>query len=76
MYIVDDYLDGSITIYQEILFMKPFKTIDEQYDLLLSRGLAFTNEEKAKQYLLNNNYYNIINCYAKFFMNEQDKFLP
>ena len=56
--------------------MKPFKTIDEQYDLLLSRGLAFTNEEKAKQYLLNNNYYNIINCYAKFFMNEQDKFLP
>ena len=56
--------------------MKPFKTIDEQYDLLLTRGLAFTNEEKAKQYLLNNNYYNIINCYAKFFMNEQDKFLP
>lgn len=56
--------------------MKPFKTIDEQYDLLLSRGLAFTNEEKAKQYPLNNNYYNIINCYAKFFMNEQDKFLP
>ncbi len=28
--------------------MKPFKTIDEQYDLLLSRGLAFTNEEKSK----------------------------
>ena len=56
--------------------MKPFKTIDEQYDLLLSRGLSFTNEEKAKQYLLNNNYYNVINCYAKFFMNEQDKFLP
>lgn len=55
--------------------MKPFKTIDEQYDLLLSRGLSFTNEEKAKQYLLNNNYYNVINCYAKFFMNEQDKFL-
>lgn len=55
--------------------MKPFKTIDEQYDLLLSRGLSFTDKEKAKQYLLNNNYYNVINCYAKFFMNEQDKFL-
>ena len=40
--------------------MKPFKTIDEQYDLLLSRGLSFSNEEKAKQYLLNNNYYNVI----------------
>lgn len=26
--------------------MKSFKTIDEQYDLLLSRGLSFTNEEK------------------------------
>lgn len=26
--------------------MKSFKTIYEQYDLLLSRGLSFTNEEK------------------------------
>ena len=55
--------------------MKPFKTIDEQYKLLLSRGLLFTDENKAKQYLLNNNYYNVINCYAKFFMNEQDTFI-
>lgn len=55
--------------------MKPFKTIDEQYNLLLSRGLLFTDENKAKQYLLNNNYYNVINCYAKFFMNEQDTFI-
>jgi Abortive infection bacteriophage resistance protein len=55
--------------------MKPFKTIDEQYDLLISRGLSFTDEYKAKQYLLNNNYYNVINCYAKFFMDQQDKFL-
>lgn len=39
--------------------MKPFKTIDEQYNLLLSRGLLFTDENKAKQYLLNNNYYNV-----------------
>ena len=56
--------------------MKPFKTIDEQYNLLTSRGLSFSNEAKAKQYLLNNNYYNVINCYAKFFMDQQDKFLP
>ena len=40
--------------------MKPFKTIDEQYNLLLSRGLLFTDENKAKQYLLNNNYYKIL----------------
>lgn len=55
--------------------MKPFKTIDEQYNLLISRGLTFSNEEKAKKYLLNNNYYNVINCYAKFFMNNQDNFI-
>lgn len=55
--------------------MKPFKTIDEQYDLLISRGLKFTNEQKAKQYLLNNNYYNVINCYAKFFMNTENMFI-
>ncbi len=55
--------------------MKPFKTIDEQYALLLSRGLTFTNENKAKLYLLNNNYYNVINCYAKFFMDNNDVFI-
>lgn len=55
--------------------MKPFKTIDEQYDILLSRGLNFSDVDKAKRYLLNNNYYNVINCYAKFFMNENDCFI-
>lgn len=55
--------------------MKPFKTIDEQYELLISRGLTFTNKEKSKRFLLNNNYYNVINCYAKFFMTEDDKFI-
>lgn len=29
--------------------MKPFRTIDEQYDLLLNRELTFSNEENAKQ---------------------------
>ena len=55
--------------------MKPFKTIDEQYDLLVTRGLNFTNKAEAKHFLLNNNYYNVINCYAKFFMNSHDKFI-
>ena len=55
--------------------MKPFKTIDEQYDLLVTRGLNFTNKAEAKHFLLNNNYYNVINCYAKFFMNSYDKFI-
>lgn len=56
--------------------MKPFKTIDEQYELLKSRGLNFSDEKRSKQFLLNNNYYNVINCYAKFFMTYDDKFIP
>ncbi len=35
--------------------MKPFKTIDEQLELLKFRGLNFTDEEKAKRFLLNKN---------------------
>ena len=35
--------------------MKPFKTIEEQFFLLKSRGLNFENEEKSKRFLLNNN---------------------
>ncbi|MFR4948157.1 Abi family protein [Thomasclavelia spiroformis] len=55
--------------------MKPFKTIEEQFELLRSRGLSFTDENKAKIFLLNNNYYNVINCYAKFFMTDDDNFI-
>ena len=29
--------------------MKPFRTIDEQYNLLLNSELTFSNEENAKQ---------------------------
>lgn len=55
--------------------LKPFKTIEEQFELLKSRGLGFTDKEKAKEFLLNNNYYNVINCYAKFFMTDDDNFI-
>lgn len=54
--------------------MKPFKTLDEQVDLLKKRGLIFSDESNAKYVLLLNNYYNIINCFAKFFMNPDDTF--
>ncbi|MEG0468663.1 MAG: Abi family protein [Longicatena sp.] len=54
--------------------VKPFKTIDEQYNLLLSRGLEFTDEHAAKTYLLRNNYYNILNSYGKFFTSITDEF--
>jgi len=54
--------------------MKPFKNLDEQIEILKSRGLKFKNEEKAKKYLLNYNYYNIINCYSKFFLEDNNKY--
>ncbi len=38
---------------------KDFKTIDEQIEILRSRGLTITDETKAKEFLLHNNYYRI-----------------
>ncbi len=46
---------------------KDFKTIDEQIELLKSRNLIIPDVEKAKKYLLTQNYYNIINGYASYF---------
>lgn len=54
--------------------MKEFKTLDEQIDILKSRGLVFNDEERAKQYLLSQNYYNLINGYAKFFPREGENY--
>ena len=48
---------------------KPFKTIDQQIDLLEKRNLKFKNKEKAREILLKNNYYNLINNYSKFMIN-------
>lgn len=55
--------------------MKPFKNLDEQVDILKSRGLIFTNEIKAKDYLLKNNYYNVTNMYSKFLCDDVDKYI-
>ena len=52
-----------------------FKTIDEQIEILKSRGLTIHNDERAKRYLLTNNYYNIINGYSKFFQDSEDHFI-
>lgn len=49
------------------LFLKPFKDLEEQLDVLKDRNLAITNRERTLKYLLSNNYYNIINGYSKFF---------
>ena len=38
---------------------KGFKTIDEQIEILRSRGLTINDEAKAKDFLLHNNYYRV-----------------
>lgn len=38
---------------------KDFKTIDEQLEILRSRGLSIADDGKAKEFLLYNNYYRI-----------------
>lgn len=50
---------------------KEFKTIDEQIQILKSRNLTIPDEQRAKDYLLSNNYYNIINGYSKPFLEER-----
>lgn len=53
---------------EDFLFMKEFKTTEEQIELLKNRGLTFENEGNAKEILLNNTYYNIINGYKELFI--------
>ncbi len=38
---------------------KPFKTLDEQIEILKSRGLIINDENFARDFLLKNNYYRI-----------------
>lgn len=38
---------------------KEFKTLDEQLEILQSRGLTIDDSKKAKEFLLNNNYYRV-----------------
>ena len=57
--------------------MKEFKTIEQQIEILKTKGLTFNDEENAKEILLNNNYYNIINGYKDLFIapDTDDKFI-
>lgn len=55
--------------------MKEFKTIDEQIELLISRGVTFEDIEKAKILLLTNNYYNIVNGYKDLFLDNENNYI-
>ena len=39
--------------------VKPFKTIEEQIDILEDRGLIIDDEDAAKKFLANLNYYRL-----------------
>lgn len=47
---------------------KPFKTYDEQIEILSSRGLYIENLKDAKVILSQVNYYNLINGYRTPFL--------
>ena len=51
---------------------KPFKTYDEQIQLLISRGIEISNPQQksnAKKLLQHEGYYNLINGYSILFLN-------
>ena len=50
---------------------KPFKTVEEQIEILKSRGLIIQDEERALLFLKNNNYYELINGYKDFFIDKK-----
>lgn len=55
--------------------MKKFKSLEEQIELLKQRGLIIHDEDRAKKFLLSQNYYNIINGYAKFFPRDGEHYI-
>ena len=51
---------------------KPFRSIDDQLDILESRNLIIANRESANNSLVRYGYYEIINGYKKPFMKSND----
>jgi abortive infection bacteriophage resistance protein len=56
-------------------YNKSFKTIDEQIELLKSRGMSFHDENQAKHHLLNLNYYRLSGYWLPF-KKSDDSFNP
>lgn len=58
---------------QKIIYNKPALNVDEQIELLKSRGLIINNAEFAKQILSNITYYRL-SCYMKYFQIDKDEY--
>lgn len=54
------------------MISKPFKTLDNQIDILINKGLVISNKEVTKSILLRENYYNVINGYKDIFLDKSD----
>jgi len=54
--------------------MKPFKTLDEQIEILKNRGLIIPDEQQTqiKEFLKLENYYNVINGYKDLFLSDHN----
>ena len=55
--------------------MKPFSSLDEQIDILKSRNLQIDDIEDVKNYLLSNNYYNVVNLYSKVLLENSNRYI-
>ena len=51
---------------------KPFKTIEEQIEILERRGLSFADKDAALRFLQGQNYYAVINGYKDAFIDRQE----
>ena len=50
---------------------KPFKTVEEQIEILKRRGIVFSDERLAAAFLLRENYYAVVNGYKDAFLDKQ-----
>ena len=56
----------------EVIFLKSYKTVDEQIEILKSRKMSFPNEKLAHIVLQHEGYYSIINGYKTPFLDSTD----
>lgn len=62
------------TLWRYLFLSKPFQNVHQQLLILNKRGLSIKDYSKSKQYLISNNYYNIINGYSKYFFDSPNKY--
>ena len=51
---------------------KPFRTIDQQIELLEQRGMGFIDRDDASRFLMSHNYFSVVNGYKSAFL-DMDK---